>query len=212
MHIRKTLIPSRSAFAKSRLVYLQKLKQWVFLSECVWNGPQQLKSTPRLNFEYPLCSSLFRDRLVLGNATLDHVVKELRNINENAPFDTLQQLLLLLNKYLTLRSPPGCLETLKGKKIIPVTKSGNEYHRDYDHDLWYFADRPSLWDRFNGKVPLISFDVKTVKELSPLIEAMKRSKYLLSAAVTQNLKIEGSKIKDEEKTADLRERARYLVR
>lgn len=212
MRAGKSLTPSRKAFAGSPLVFLQNPKRWAFLSGCVWDGPQQLKSTPRLSSEYPLCSSLFRDHLDLGNVTLDHVVKELQNIDEKASFDTLQQLLLLLNRYLTPKSPPGCLEKLKGKKIIPVMESGNEYRMDYDRDIWYFADKPSLWDRFNGKVPLISFDVKTVRKLSLLINTMELSQYLLSAAVTQTLKTEGLKIEDRERTSDLRERARYLIR
>jgi hypothetical protein len=120
--------------------------------------------------------------------------------------------LLLLNKYLTPESPSDCLDKLKGKKIVPVTRFGNEHRMNYDHDIWYFADRPSLFDRFDGKVPLISFDVKSVQKLSLLIDAMDRSQYLLSAAVTQDLKTIGLKIDYKERTADLRERARYLVR
>jgi hypothetical protein len=82
---------------------------------------------------------------------------------------------------------------------------------DYDTQVFYLADRQSLWDRFNGKIPLIAFDVNTVCKLSSLINAMKLSEWLLSAAVVQNLEMVGLKIADKERTDDLRERARYFV-
>lgn len=207
----KLLRTNSQAFAECRLVYIQKLKRWVFLSECVWNGPRELNSVHKLSSEYPLCSSLFRSCLLLGNATLDHVIKELKSVTTSTSFHTLQQLLLLLNKYLTAKSPPNCLSELRGKKIIPVTKPGGEDRMDYNKDVWYFADRQSLWDRFNGKIPLISFDVKTVRTLNPLIDAMDLSDYLLSEAVEQKLETVGLKIEDKERTDDLRARARYFV-
>ncbi|KAH6668745.1 hypothetical protein B0J14DRAFT_518033 [Halenospora varia] len=208
----KLASPVREAFADYRLVYLQKLKRWVYLSECVWNAPQQLNSVHRLSSEYPLCSSLFRTCLLLGNATLDHVIKELQSVTTSTSFHALQELLLLLNKYLKPDGPPGCLSKLEGKKIIPVTKPGGEDRMDYDTQVFYLADRQSLWDRFNGKISLIAFDVNTVRKLTPLINAMKLSEWLLSAAVEQNLEMVGPKIEDKERTDDLRERARYFVR
>ncbi len=177
----------------------------------MWNGPQQVNSVHKLSSEYPLCSSLFQKCLLLGNVTLDHVIKELQSVTDSTSFHTLQELLLLLNKYLTSKDSPKRLSGLRGKKIIPVTKPGGEDRMDYNKDIWYFADRPSLWDHFNGKVPLIAFDVKTVKKLTPLIDAMELSEYTLSAAMEQEFKTVGLEIEDRERTDDLRKRARYFV-
>lgn len=82
---------------------------------------------------------------------------------------------------------------------------------DYNTQVFYLADRQSLLARFKGKIPLIAFDVNTVRKLSPLINAMKLSEWVLSKAVEQNLEIVGLKIEDKERTDDLRERARYFV-
>lgn len=82
---------------------------------------------------------------------------------------------------------------------------------DYDKNVWYLADRSSLWERFKGKIPLIAFDVRTVRTLKPLINAMGVSSSLLSEAVNQTLEIVGLKIKDVKRTTDLRERAQYFV-
>jgi len=65
--------------------------------------------------------------------------------------------------------------------------------------------------QFQWEIPLISFDVKQVRKLNPLIDAMNLSEYLLSVAVKQNLETVGHKIKDKERTNDLRERARYFI-
>src|SRR6187402_102689 len=131
------LIINREAFADYRLVYLQKRTQWVSLSECVWDAPKQLNSVHKLSSEYPLCSSLFRTCLRLGNATLDHVIQELQSVTSSTSFHALQELLLLLNKYLKPDCPPDCLSKLKGKKIIPVTKPGGEDRMDYDTQVFY---------------------------------------------------------------------------
>jgi hypothetical protein len=205
------LTTNRAAFAECRLIYLQKLRRWVYLSECVWNAPPQLNSIHELSSEYPFCSSLFQTCLLLGNATLDHVIKELQSVTTSTSFHALKELLLLVNKYLKPDGPPSCLSSLKGKKIIPVTKPGGEDRMAYGTQVFYLADRQSLWDRFNGKIPLIAFDVGTVRKLSPLISAMKLSKWSLSAAVKQNLEIVRPKIKDKERNNNLRERARCFV-
>ncbi|KAL5344927.1 hypothetical protein ACLOAV_009880 [Pseudogymnoascus australis] len=198
-------------FAKYPLVYSQKFKRWVSLSDCVWKGPQELNIVYKLSSEYPRCSAFFRNSLNLGNATLDHIIKELQTVTSDTSFDTLRQLLLLFNGYLTLETPPSRISELEGKKIIPVTTPSGEVRMDYDKNMWYFADKTSLWERFKGKIPLIAFDVRTVRTLKPLVNAMRLSSYLLSKAVNQTLEIVGLKIKDEARTTDLRERAKYFV-
>ncbi|KFZ20533.1 hypothetical protein V501_00065 [Pseudogymnoascus sp. VKM F-4519 (FW-2642)] len=198
-------------FAKYPLVYSQKFKRWVYLSDCVWKGPQELNIVYKLSSEYPRYSAFFRTSLNLGNATLDHIIKQLQTVTSDTSFDTLRQLLLLLNGYLTHETPLSRISELKGKKIIPVTTPSGEVHMDYGKNVWYLADKTSLWERFKGKIPLIAFDVRTVRTLKPLINAMGVSSRFLSEAVNQKLEIVGIKIKDEKRTTDLRERAKYFV-
>lgn len=207
----KLLRANRLEFAKHPLVYSQKSKRWVYLSECVWKGPKELNLVYNLSSEHRYCSSFFRICLNLGNATIDHIIKELQGVTTDTPFQTLQQLLLLLNEYLTLEKRPDRISVLEGMKIIPVTTPRGKGRRDYNKSRWYLADRPGLRGRFNGKIPLIAFDVETVRTLKPLINAMKVDSYLLSVAVKQTLEIVGLKIKDEQRTTELRERARYFV-
>jgi hypothetical protein len=176
----------------------------------MWSGPQ-LSTVHRLSSEYPTSKELFRTYLRLSNVTQDHVIKELLQTTSTTSFDRLQELLLLLNKHLDSKSPKDCLSQLKGKKIIPVRETDGELCRmDYNSDVWYFPDRQNLLDSFSGSLPLIAFEVKIVKKLKPLIQAMALQDYLLSVADTSATKVVGAKIFDERKTLDLRKRVRYF--
>jgi hypothetical protein len=176
----------------------------------VWSGPP-LSIVHRLSSEYPKSKKLFRTYLHLSDVTRDHVIKELLQTTSTTSFDRLQELLLLLNEYLDSKSPKDCLSQLKGKKIIPVKKTDGELCRmDFNSDLWYLPDRQNLLDSFSGSLPLMALEVKTVKNLKPLIQAMGLQDYLLSVADTSATEVVGAKIFDDSKTLDLRKRARYF--
>jgi hypothetical protein len=208
----KWLINSRVEFTRHPLVFIDGLKRWVFLHDCVWSGPH-LASVYYLSTEFPQYKKLFRDHLKLGNVTLNHVIQELECVTSSTSFSRLEELLLLLNGYLRKGSPKNCLSKLKGKDIIPVRKpDGTLCRMNYDSDVWYFADRQKLWDCFDGKLPLITFDVTTVRKLDPLIQAMDLSNCLLSKADTNTLEAIGDKIYDEERSLELRRRASYFQR
>jgi len=176
----------------------------------VWSGPP-LSIVHRLSSEYPKSQKLFRTYLRLSDVTRDHVIKELLQTTSATSFDRLQELLLLLNEHIDSKSPKDCLSQLKGKKIIPVRETDGELCRmDYNSDLWYLPYRQNLLDSFNGSLPLMAFEVKTVKALKPLIKAMALQDYLLSVADTSTTEVVGAKIFDESKTLDLRKRVRYF--
>lgn len=206
------LINSRVEFTRHPLVFIEGLKRWVFLHDCVWSGPH-LASVYYLSTEFPQCKTLFRDHLNLGNVTLDHVIHELECVTSSTSFSRLEELLLQLNRYLRKGSPKNCLSKLKGKGIIPVRKpNGTLCRMNYDSYNWYLADRQKLWDCFNRKLPLITFDVTTVRKLDPLIQAMGLSDYLLSEADKQVLEAIGDIIYDEERSLELRRRVSYFPR
>lgn len=205
--ILRWLINSRVEFTRHPLVFIEGLKRWVFLHDCVWSGPH-LASVYYLSTEFPQCKKLFRNHLKLGNVTLDHVIQELECVTSSTSFSRLEELLLLLNRYLRKGSPKNCLSKLKGKEIIPVREpNGTLCRMTYDSKHWYLADRQKLWHCFDGKLPLITFDVTTVRNLDPLIQAMDLSGHLLSEADTQSLEAIGDIIYDEERSLELRRRA-----
>ena len=134
-------------------------------------------------------------------------------MTSSTSFRRLEELLLQLNRYLRKGSPKNCLSKLKGKKIIPVRKpDGTLCRMNYDSDVWYLADRQKLWDCFDGKLPLITFDVTTVRKSDPLIQAMDLSNYLLSEVDSHTLDAIGDIIYDEERSLELRRRASYFQR
>jgi hypothetical protein len=149
---------------------------------------------------------------MLGNVNGSHVVTELQYMNIYASIERLKELILLLNKYLIVQVPDGLMSNLREKKIFPVkSPDGNIGRRSYNEYNWYLADRQSLWDSFNGTLPLLDLDVKTARALRPLIEAFQMPPWQLSVADEPKLEKFRTPIYDDEKTQDLRQRAVHLL-
>lgn len=190
----------------------------MFLKDCVWEAPACLTKVYALATEYSDCKSLFCTRLKLQNAKIDDVVTEILSLPTSGCFNKHKELLLVLNDYLDNGSPSAAIRKLKGKDVIPVTKSHrieeqtNACLMNYDKDLWYFADRVSLQESFEGKLYLIDFTVAEVRRLLPLIKAMNLESYLLSRAVMETTEFCGDPIYDQDGTMDLRNRAKYFTR
>ena len=162
--------------------------------------------------EYPQYKQLFKSYLMLRNVDVGVIVIELRYFSDDASTERLKELLLLLNKYLKRKVPSDLMSDLREKKIFPVKNlAGDIDRRSYDEYNWYFADRQSLWDSFNGKLPLLDLDVKTVRALRPLIEALAMIRWQLSEADETKLEKVGDPIRDDEKTQDLKQRAVHFL-
>ncbi|KAN0099174.1 hypothetical protein V8E51_012949 [Hyaloscypha variabilis] len=195
----------REDFRTLRLIFVNN--NWVLWSKCVWNG-EGLSSFHNINSEYPQYRRLFRNYLALGNVNGSHVVTELQYMNSLVSNERLNELVILLNKYLAVEIPSGLMTNLRGAKIFPVkTRDFIIDRRSYDEHNWYIADRQGLWDSFNGKLPLLDLDVKSVRALQPLIEALEMGPWQLSVADEPKLEMVGTPIYDDEKTQDLRQRA-----
>jgi hypothetical protein len=139
------------------------------------------------------------------------VVRELDCVTSSTSSIRLEELLLQLNEYLRKESPKNCLSKLRGKDIIPVKMPNGTLSRmTYGSGTWYLADRQKLWHCFDGRLPLITFDVTTVRKLDPLIQAMNLSKMLLSKADAATLEANGDLIYDDERSLELRRRASYF--
>jgi hypothetical protein len=137
-----------------------------------------------------------------------HVVTELQYWGSLVSIERLKELLLLLNKYLAVEIPGGFMTNLRGVKIFPVkNRDGIIDCRSYDEHNWYIADRQGLRDSFNGKLPLLDLDVKSVRALQPLFEALEMGPWQLSVADKPRLERVGTPIYDDKKTQDLRQRA-----
>jgi len=158
---------------------------------------------------------LFRNYLKLGNATIDHVVREIQYLPSATTINRRKTLLLLLTQYIRPGASTAFLGPLRSIRFIPVIDVvGNpEYGlADYERDIWYAADRTSLLASFRRKVPIIDFDVDEVTTLLPLIKAIARENYLLSKAVVETLSPVGFTILDEDSVVfELRERAKFLL-
>jgi len=204
---------NRAAFKELPLVFLPRQRKWVFLSNCVWKSLPCLQSVYSLHREYESCHVFFHQRLGLSNATIDHVVEELLDDADRRPTNQVRELLVAVNNFLKRAFSLCSIDKLRGKRIIPVkTCSGKTCLMRYDKDLFYLADRPSLYEAFKGRLPLVDFTVDQVRDLSTLIDAMELRDFLLSQSVIEELHKVGIEVSDRQKTKDLRMRARYFTR
>jgi hypothetical protein len=198
-------------------VFHGKENRWVFLRNCVWKAPALLTNVYAVSSDYHGCKPLFNKCLGLGNATIDHVVEEIIGLPA-AGSTRCKELILLLNEYLAAGSPPSAINRLKGRRFIPITdtSSSNDFQvvvlRNYDEDIWYLPDRPSLYNSFDGKVPLLDFSIQEVRKLAPLIDAMGIRDRRLSKAVKETMESSGDSIFDSDKTRELQRRSQYFVR
>ncbi len=167
---------------------------------------------------YRDCRSLFVTQLGLKNATVGDVVDELVALPISAPLSTRKDLLKALNEYLQHGSglSKNSIHLLKANRVIPVRDiadgGGKLRVMSYSRSRWYFADRQSLRDCFEGKVPLVDFTIDEVRGMSALIKEVGLEKRLLSEAHVETTEIVGDPIRDPKRTSDLRERAEYLLR
>lgn len=122
-------------------------------------------------------------------------------------FDRAKELLLQLNRYLDGTYPHILVQNLRGKDIFPIrTVDGTATMVKLD-DVWYFADRLNLQKSFDGRLPLLAFDVKTIRILQPLIISLEQTAGLLYTADRPKLERVGIPIYDEQKSIYLRKRA-----
>lgn len=185
------------------------------LRKCVWDAPSCLQSLEKLVNRYQDCRSLFCDKLLLKNATVDHVINELELLSLTAALTVRKELLLVLNDYIARGAPKSSILRLKGKSIIPVGFGDSEWKyrlMNYNRDVWYLADRTSLRNSFDGIVWLLEFTVEEVRKISPLIKVMDLENYLLSKAVVETTETVGDPISDPDQTLQLQRRSQYLTR
>ena len=207
----------RAYFYAVELVFNGKENRWISHRDCVWKAPSLLTNVYALSSAYRGCKPLFCSCLAVGNATIDHVVAEIISLNA-ANTTKCKELLILLNEYLATGSPMLAINKLKGKRFIPVTDSASSDDlqvsilKNYNEDIWYYPDRPSLYNSFVGKVPLLDFSVQEVRKLSPLINALGHKYRRLSEAVEEATESSGDPIYDSLSTRDLQKRSQYFVR
>ncbi|KAL9088067.1 MAG: hypothetical protein Q9165_006408 [Trypethelium subeluteriae] len=191
--------------------------RWVKLSECVWQAPSQLQILTALWRRYPSLETLFVKNLGLKNASIADLVDQLVKYSGQIPqLENIKSLLDVLNTRLVHGFDHESIDRLKIAAVLPIRQSQTEVKLcTIAADGWFIADREGLKSCFAGKIGLLDFEVKVLREGGRMEFLLKRLKLLerrLSVRVTEITSTAGSVVLEEELMDMFHSRARFIAR
>lgn len=210
----------RAQFEEQELVFLPKQSpQWVSLKDCVWRAADALKKTPQLKDEYPQRKWLFCKTLNVGLSSIETAIDEAKRITSRDSLPYIQNLLQHIDRLAGMAGPKyNGLNPLRQYPILPIWFEGPGVRfwlsapagKGRENE-WYIADKPLLHECFQGQTPLLAFDFAGLKGISTLLERWKCEDRMLSKLAKQhNSGARGQARVDEENTAYMQKRARYI--
>jgi hypothetical protein len=213
---------TRRSFESQKLIFIpdndnQKDGNWVGLSDCVWNGPNCLKFTHRLEQYYPEYEALLHDTLKIGDANIKTLVLEARNIIHTDSIERIAQIFVAISKYLDISATSESVMVLRECCIFPVITGKPQSDFDSlctaeEREMWFIADRMHLRESFESLVPLLAFNPDIVEKISLLIDALGLEQRVLSKVAKGVSKTEGKVDFHQRSTNLLRGKARCIAR
>ncbi|KAI8677873.1 hypothetical protein NCS55_00505600 [Fusarium keratoplasticum] len=157
---------------------------WLTLEQCVWDGPDCLKRTPRLKYIYPSRIQLFLYLLKCQTSDLVMLIQEAQSIRETDDLQHIAQVFEALSKHPDLSE--NAAHPLRELPIFPVTPADapNGPYRlrtALDSDEWYISDDPKLTRVFSN-LDVLSFSPSSLDSYRPLFDRLDLSHRLLSVA------------------------------
>jgi hypothetical protein len=214
-------MPYRDAFEEYRLIYIPgtALRRgfWVKPSHCVWDGPAVLRSVHSISDVYPDARRLFTSLLGLGDANLQHLLKETQQFNPTDSIEYITEVFKQLEKFLTDKTSPRETSALSQHAIFPIKTSteqpGFDCFRGADQShRWWIADTTHLLRSFQGRVPLLALSIEDVGGLKRLFKFAKVELRKLSHAVEGTAQTVGFARPWEAQTELLQKRANSILR
>ncbi|KAH6867174.1 hypothetical protein B0T10DRAFT_611919 [Thelonectria olida] len=221
-------LPIEEAFASKPLVFIARPQPaWVTHDSCVWSAPPAVRHVIKLATRYADCQTLFCHRLNVKNASIRHVADELCALHGGSPEGIVQrceELLMILKRYLSSESEFTAQHFLRIRhaRVFPVLEVGAGERsqlpaprivlRALQDADWYIPDRITLETTFRGRVNLLGFSLRSVKQLEFLWQKLRcQHKYLSNPKVVkEEVQARGSQIRDPYKEHELKTRIRYL--
>jgi hypothetical protein len=176
-----------------------------------------MRSVYSLHGLYPDNRRLFSNLLGLGDASLQHLIKEALQFTTTDDLEYITDVFLELEKHITDNTPTSETSSLRKQSIFPVQgvgtglrfsslRSSNAAHE------WFIADATHLKKSFDNKVPLLAVDVADVGRLKRFLKAAGVEGRKLSHAVEGSAETVGSMWPWEQYTNRLRDRAEFILR
>lgn len=158
--------------------------RWLKLEQCVWDGPDCFKRTPRLKYIYPSRNQLFLSLLKCQTSNLAMLIQEAKSIRETDDMQHIVQVFEALSKHpdLSEKSARPLLEL----PIYPVTPADApagpcRLRTALDSDEWYIPDDPELTRVFTD-LDILSFPPSSSDSYSRLFDRLHLRHRLLSIA------------------------------
>jgi len=198
-------------------------RQWVTIHEYMKVDAHHSSSTYlqilSLEKEYLLCGRLFRNLLEKEESELEKLVAKTASIGPSSKLEDIWQLLVQpSNAMRTLSGPQEYkhLEVLRYRKLFPINiPPGTAFHYVSASDvksLWFIVDDASLFQKFRGRVPMLTLPLRVVRSIRELLQGMHLESRLLSNAVKHEFTPRGHPYLHEEYTDRLSSKAVLIER
>ncbi|KAI9923714.1 hypothetical protein MW887_008341 [Aspergillus wentii] len=176
----------RHDFIQNDLIYIQvdgAQGRWVSLSGCVWEGPDSLFQTPRLEKIYPSQAPLFKDILLIQDATPETLLREIDGLVPGSENPHVFALLRDVDTLLQQSNISLPYHQFQHRKIFPVVDvNGTCSMRSMDDQSdWLIADREYYRRAFDRQVPLLALPVDAISNLPTLTSLWRLDNRVVSA-------------------------------
>ncbi|KAF2176286.1 hypothetical protein K469DRAFT_682619 [Zopfia rhizophila CBS 207.26] len=209
----------RRSFKETKLIHVDRETgdSWIDPETCVWTGPDCLRRIPCLQKHYPKLRNFFCDTLGLRDANLETFLAEARLIEGTDPLKHIREVFLAIGIFLKDEKTTTTVDfQLVEHTIFPVLTGIFDSNvvtlrNALANDEGYIADRHNLAQSFKGSLDLLAFDLETVEKIKPLINKLELEDRLLSKAAESWTTAEGRIKPDDQYTAYLRGKARFIA-
>lgn len=145
---------------------------------------------------------------------MDTFVAEARSITPDDQPENILQVLRKINELLD--DSPKAVELVRSLRdcaIFPVDRKGARQLTLLSlADEWFVADNQRLARMFQGKIPLLVWQIEDIRQLENLVRTLEVDQHFLSQNVRRNARIVGRSPRlSEDQTNMLREKARLVA-
>jgi hypothetical protein len=216
------LICPSETFNRKEIVYIPSSDEsaqgrWKQLNNCVWRGPEFLKSYVALKNIYPDNRRLFSGALKLRDMGMEHLIEDAKALCKNDALEYIGKVFFHMEQFLQDGATPDDLSALRDSKIFPIalTRQIGEYDElegQASSRDWFIADRQHLATSFMGVVPLLAFTVDEIRQMEKVLRAFGLERKLLSQVVKSVARTGGPVELNQKYTTTIRKKADFVLR
>lgn len=195
---------------------------WTRITACVWEGPDCLKGTPRLETFYSSLADFF-SILPCPRVGLETLVKEAKQIDDADSLHRIEQVFCSLGDYLRREDPKlqnknkqDMVYSLRNYKIFPTRRGivGSGRHQlqtAKDSDEWYIADSTTPARAFGDQLDFLALSSETWKKCALLFKVLGILDRRLSVAAYPERVFKGHIQQGHPQEKSLKKKMRFVI-